>query len=346
MKIFFIPGAYDGCNYYRSYMPGVYTDSLVSTRFNGKFDGQKMYQLAMDADICVFQRPNTKDRYEVAKLLKQKGKKIIFENDDTYLPDKGVPLAMLSSDKQRDIAKQMNEHLYETLAIADGAIASTPLLAEEFKAINPNVAVLKNCIDPLDEQPKEVNDTGKFRIGFIGSVASNDDYIHIKDQIRELAEDNTIVVLGMPKDKSNISDAYAKDFDFWSNLPNVELHNFVPATHYYTKLASMKMDIAMIPRKDSYFNRCKSNLKFLEHSLLRIPVIAQGFSSKDGPYDAEAEYMTVVYDNNWIDPINDIKANPEKYQTLADTAHDYVLKNYNIKKYAKEWRKTILQLCK
>lgn len=198
----------------------------------------------------------------------------------------------------------------------------------------------------MDEHPRQINDTGKFRIGFVGSVVSNDDYKHIQDQIRELALDNTIVVFGMPKNLKIASDAYKDDYAFWDSLPGVEIHEFVPVTHYYAKIASLKLDLAMIPRRDSYFNRCKSNLKFLEHSLLRIPVIAQGFSTKDGPYDAETDYMTVVYDDDWVGKIADIKANYSKYQQIADKAHDYVLKNYNINKYAKEWRKTILNLCK
>lgn len=347
MKIFFIPGAYDGCYYYRGYLPGVYSDSDVIAEFRqGQLDGKKLFRLAMDADVCVFQRPNTADRLQVAKLLKAKGKKIIFENDDTYLPDKGVPLSMLSSDRAREIAKQMNANLYDTLRIADGGIASTEILGDEFRIINPNVAVLKNCIDPLDEQPRLKNDTGKFRIGFVGSVASNDDYVHIADQIRALAErgDIEIVVFGLPT--VNPSGAYKDDVRFWMHLPNIEAHNFVPITHYYHKLASLKLDLAIIPRKDSYFNRCKSNLKFLEMSLLRIPVLAQGFATKDGPYDQETDYMSVIYDDKWYDKVIEIKDNHEKYQAIADKAHDYVLKNYNIKTYAKEWKKTITKLCK
>lgn len=107
MKVFFLPGAYDGCYYYRCYMPGIHGDMSVVLDFARKdYKPEQLIQQAMEADIIVIQRPNEPVRYEIAKALKAKGKKIVFENDDTYLPDKGVPLSMLPTDKQRDIAKK------------------------------------------------------------------------------------------------------------------------------------------------------------------------------------------------------------------------------------------------
>ena len=41
----------------------------------------------------------------------------------------------------------------------------------------------------------------------------------------------------------------------------------------------------LIPRGENYFNRCKSNIKFLEASMCEIPVIAQSFTTNDSPYD-------------------------------------------------------------
>jgi glycosyltransferase involved in cell wall biosynthesis len=348
MKILFVPGEYPFCYYYRGYLPGVYAGQMVVSdylRKDAKFSGEKMLAQAMDADVLVFQRPSSKTSLELAKLLKQKGKKIIFENDDTYT---GIPLQRLGNEKQVAIAKELSKNINDFLKIADGAIASTEVLGKEYGALNSNVAVLKNCIDPLDALPCKKNTTGKFRIGLMGSVTTNDDYNHIKDDLRKLDErgDITIVILGVKFPDGTIMPSMQEDYEFWKSLKNVEWHNVVHVTEVMSKMASMALDLAIIPRKEHYFNQCKSNLKFLEMSLLEIPVLAQGFSDGTSPYQGRDEpYMTVIRDR-WYENIISIKDNYEEAKAKAKEAKRYVLENYNIKTYAKEWVETIKKLIK
>jgi hypothetical protein len=111
-------------------------------------------------------------------------------------------------------------------------------------------------------------------------------------------------------------------------------------------MSRLALDLAMIPREDSYFNRCKSNLKFLEMSLLDIPVLAQGFPDGKSPYQGEdSGYLTIVNDNStWYDSVIRIKDDYAKYKRIAVSAREYVLKNYNIETYACEWTKEIQKL--
>jgi hypothetical protein len=348
MKTFFMPSAYDGCYYYRGKLPGIYTGNRILTSKIGTQEGQQQaYKLAMESDCIIIHRPVDVTRVELAKALKRKGKKIIFENDDTYLPNKGVPLNMLSAVGQEK-AKEMHENLYEVLAMADGAIASTETLGNEYRDINPHVHVLKNCIEPLDALESKENTTGKFRVGFIGSVTSNDDYIHIKDQIRELVRpDITLVVFGIKHAHNLVHGPWKADYEFWNSLENVEWQPFVTMQDYYQTIANLSIDIAIIPRQQSYFNQCKSNLKFLEASLLEIPVIAQGFTDGTSPYQgADEKYMTVLTDNSlWLPTILDAKENYPHYKQLALKAKEYILENYNINTYAHNWQKAINTIC-
>jgi len=352
MKILYLPGKYPFCYYYRGYLPGVYGNQMVVSDFiklGREIEPNSIIDQARKADVIVFQRPQEQKTLALVKILKEMGKKVIFENDDTYLVGKGIPLERLENDAQRKIAIELNATTNEILALCDGAIASTEILAKEYSETNKNVAVLKNCIDPLDEFPCKENDTGKFRIGFIGSVTTNDDYDHIKEQIRRLDSrgDITIVVMGVIyKDGSYLS-FMKDDYFFWADLNNIEWHPYVNVTDYMMTVANLALDVAIIPRKDNYFNRCKSNLKFLEMSLLHIPVIAQGFSDGDSPYQGfECKHMTIVSnDTQWYNTIIKVKENYETHKQIAHEAHDYVLENYNIKKYAGEWTETIKKLC-
>jgi len=347
MKILFVNGKYPFCYYYRGYLPGVYSGNYVVDDFmrkDMKVDKDVLMRKAKDSDVIVLQRPQNKERLALVKLFKSMGKKVIFENDDTYLVGKGIILERLENDSQREIAIELSNITNEILSLCDGAIASTETLANEYREINPNVAVLKNCIDPLDEFTCKENKTGKFRIGLVGSVTTNDDYLHIKDQIRKLdeREDVTFVVFGIKyTDGTNIS-FMDEDRRFWESLKNVEWQPYVHITEYMMTVADLALDLAIIPRQKSYFNDCKSNLKFLEMSLLKIPVLAEDIL----PYQKDVYLTLVPNSDDWYNHIIDVKDNYTKYKELANKAHDYVLEEYNINNYAPQWVKTIETLCK
>lgn len=350
MKIFYLQGDYPFCYYYRGYLPGVYSNQLVVSEFlrvDGDVSNARISEKAMQADVICFQRPTSKASLELAKLLKLKGKKIIFDNDDSYT---GVPLARLGNEKRVKIAQELSDNLNEFVKIADGVTTSTKILGEEYSKLNPNVAVLKNCIDPLDEFKCKKNTTGKFRIGLIGSVTSNDDYYHVKDAIKRLdaRNDITLVILGVKLSNGKITPGMEEDYQFWSSLKNIEWHSSVHVTEYYMTVANLALDLAIIPRKDHYFNKCKSNLKFLDMSLLQIPVLAQAFEDGLSPYQGvDEKYMTLATDNNdWYNKIIKIKDDYVTCSNLAKVAHDYVLSDYNINNYCHEWQKQIEKLCK
>ncbi len=349
-KIFFIQGDYSFCYYFRGYLPGIYSNNLVVSEFlrmDMDISDAQIDRKALEADVICFQRPTSRASLDFARLLKLKGKKIIFDNDDSY---SGIPLARLGSEKQVEIAKELNKNLNDFVAMADGVTVSTHFLADEYRKINPNVVVLKNCIDPLDEFPKKKNTTGKFRVGFIGSVTSNDDYIHIKDQIKRLDDrgDITIVIMGVKYQDGTVMKSMQEDYDFWSSLKNVEWHTQVHITEYYMTVANLALDVVLIPRKEHDFNRAKSNIKFIEMSLLHIPVVAQGFSDGTSPYQGvDEKYMTVVTDNSeWYNTVIKVKDDYSTYANLAEVAHEYVLRDYNIVTFAQEWQKQIENLCK
>lgn len=347
MKILFLNGSYPFCYYYRGYLPAVYSNQMCVQEFIRTYkmpDTKIIEAMAEKADVIVFQRPQELHQLNLAVALKKQGKKIIFENDDTY---SGLPLDKLNNEKEVALAKQINKNLQSFIRFADGAIASTETLADEYRQLNHNTVVLKNCIDPLDKFTCKKNDTGKLRVGLVGSVTSNDDYIHIKDQLRKLDErgDVTIVVMGVKRSDGSYLPTMKEDHDFWASLKNVEWHTYVPVTKYMSKLASLALDVAIIPRKDHYFNKCKSNLKFLEMSLLKIPVLAQGFDGS--PYTQDKDYLTLVYENeDWYNKVIDVMENRQHYKDLAEKAQKYILENYNIKNYATEWVDKIKQLCK
>lgn len=343
MKVAAIPGKYDGCYYIRNYLPGVELGWDLPKQVGQGMDNMHAFRLAMAADVVLFQRPSEVEKVEAIRLLKLKGKKIIFDNDDTYLPGDGIPFEKLT-EKGREIAEVMNTNLYEAIKLSDAVTCTTEYLAEEYRKLHDNVHVIPNAISEIEMETRIPNDTGKKRIGLVGSVLSNEDYLHVKDAIRRLADDgHQFVIFGIKYTDGTHNRAYDEDVKFWDSI-DPEWWSYVPMPEYYHTLNRMKLDVLMIPRQDSYFNRCKSNLKFLEASLMGIPVVAQAFDDEKSPYQVnpqDREHMLLATDSDdWYNKVTEALKDP----SFAAGAQDYVLENYNIRKVAKKWQQLINNL--
>lgn len=344
MRIYFTNSLLEACWFVREYIPmaaGGWDGDRTSTIRNYRAPNM-MAAKALDgmkaADIIVFHRANDDRAYNVALELKRLGKKIVYDNDDTY---KNFTKLEQHLTKRLEYVDEWTDKF---IKIADLVTCSTEFLAEEYRQLNKNVVVLPNCIDPSDwpTQPQK-NENGKVRIGIVGSVASNDDFKPLKDILPKLCarDDVEIVLFGLPaKTNPKVTRLYKKEFAFWDKL-KVEWQPFVLVQDYIETLDNLKLDLMLIPRHDDYFNRCKSNLKFLEASMLEIPVIAQGFEDGLSPYQVnpdDTKYMEVVTDNSkWEETIEKYIQNKKLRQQTGEAAKQYVLENYDINKNIYLW---------
>ena len=345
MKVYHIAGGYDGCFYVRCMLPLIqngWWGAKTSLRMKPE-SKEKMLQGAMASDIIVFQRPMQQEHLEAAKLLKQAGKKIVMDNDDTYKSNGGLPKVMAYM-LERQIDEKMvdiDKRLMDFASISDLVTVTVPFLAKEYEPFNKNVLVTPNCIDPDDWAIPKRNDGTKVRIGLVGSVAMNNDTKYLTGLLRKLAkrEDIELIVFAMPPKDTNSETRkfFQHEISYWNTM-NVIWQPSVNLAEYFDTLNNLKLDIMLIPRDDNYFNRCKSNVKFLEASMCEIPVIAQGFEDGLSPYQNDAEALKLVYTlEQWEATIEELISDKEKRRTLGRQAKEYVLKNYNIKDKAKIW---------
>lgn len=301
-----------------------------------------------DADIVVTHRPNDDQHYKIGQYIKKLGKKLVYDNDDTYKHFVGLEQHL---NKKLEYVDKWTD---ECIKMADLVTCSTEFLANEYRKLNPNVVVLPNCVDPLDwpDTPQR-NTDGKVRIGIVGSVSMNNDFTHIKDVLDKLCkrDDVTVVLFGLPaKTNAKVLRMYKDDYAYWDKM-NVEWQPFVEIHDYIQTLDNLKLDLMLIPRHDDYFNRCKSNLKFLEASMLEIPVIAQGFEDGKSPYQVDpedSEHMMIIETGSkpeeWESLIEYMILNPRIRQEYGQKAKDYVLDKYDINKNIHKWEQAYQNL--
>jgi len=348
MKVYYIGSGNAGCYLVRCLLP------LVANGWDGDQTAlvpttktpENKTAAAKNAQVVVFHRPETGNKFELAMHLRKLGKKIVFDNDDTYKDHASVKLNDYF-DKERTTRgmEALNKGTDAFIIEADLVTTTTEVLAEEYRKLNPNVVVLPNLIDPFYFDEPLRNETDTVRIGMMGSIFNSTDIDIIAPIIKHYENDKrvTLVVFALPpnrKENPIVEKIYKDEYNFLDSV-NVEWHATVNIDKYYDKINSLKLDMMVIPRADNYFNRAKSNLKFLESSMFEIPCIAQGFTDGKSPYQVNPEdskHMVIVTDNSqWIPEIDKLIENKELRREMGRKAKEYVLANYNIEDKAHLW---------
>ena len=347
-KVYFIGSAYLGCWYVRCFMP------MLENGWQGSYTGISKSSLktpkivaleAMAADIIVFHRANTIEHHKLAMQLKAQGKKIVFDNDDTFLLDESHAFMGLDEKGFNQNKEKINNITNNFVSNCDLVTTSTEILAEEYGKINPNVMVLPNCINPDDWATPLRNEGEKIRIGLVGSVVYHQDFEVIKDLLRGLDDSNNVqlVLFGLWNDKKRVSNPLVekvmkREYAFWDNIKNKEHVPWCDMNYYFDTLNQLRLDIMLIPRRENYFNKCKSNLKYLEASMLEIPVIASSFEGAPYENDIREDDGVLIKDTqDWSDEVLSMVNNKAKRIIYGANAKQYVLDNYDIKNNAHKW---------
>lgn len=307
--------------------------------------GPMVGKAVANSDVVVFQRPDDDSRYEALKLLKEAGKLVVFDNDDTYIPNSGVPTSMKTMAGEKKLI-EMNENLIRFVREADLVTCTTEFLANEYRQHNPNVVVLPNYVDPKDWPTPKRNIGVKTRIGFVGSVASNQEYEHLTPLLKKLAmrDDIQLVLFALPADVPELQksrEVFGEELSYWNQF-DIDWQPFVPMADYQETLNDLRLDIMLIPRQDSYFNRCKSNLKFLEAAMCEVPVVAQSFPDKQSPYDLTIEDgVTGLLANTpeeWETKTLSLIADKIQQRVMGFRAKQHVLTHFTINDHYKKWK--------
>lgn len=347
MKVYFTNNGLEGCYNVRCLFP------LQENGWDGdrvtmglqRISADQKAKALVDADIIVFHRPERDEQLAMQKVLKKSGKKIVFDNDDTYKDFNGFRFNdYMTEEKVKNGLGKLDKNIDDFLKEADLVTCTTEFLKTEYEKTNPNVVVLPNCVDPFYFPEPKRNEDEVVRIGVTGSVGITNDVEVLKPIIDHYQHDPRVrlVLLSLPPEGQNeiYKKLYAEEYAYWNKV-NIEWHSFVTSDVYYEYLNDLKLDMVIIPRSDSYFNRCKSNLKFLENSMLEIPTIGQSFPTKDSPYEVDLEdtqHLLLATDTkSWIEQIEKLITDKELRREMGKKAHEYVENKYSIENNAQKW---------
>jgi|TARA_Y100000310_G_scaffold62792_1_gene58065 hypothetical protein len=294
MKILYIPSLNNGVIYWRieNYATNllkiddtrVYVDYFFDPKdgiaweaFDTDTREGMMIESKLDAafeyfDVIIFQKIQHKPGLKLMMRLKEKYPKTkIYCEVDDHIGD--ITPSNINADKFKDHHTMAAHHCQ----ISDGIITSTSYLAEFCKVFNENVFVAPNCIDPttwsIEEKKNPKND--KFTYGYVSGGGHDEDLKILQNGLNNFQRDCVIKIRYGGFRPDFLID---RRIDFKTVAWNIE--------EYPQKLYDMNIDCALAPLRDTEFNRCKSNLKWIEWSSLGIPLIASNvepYKNTNGP---------------------------------------------------------------
>jgi len=302
--------------------------------------------------FIFFRCPHTEIIEEFIKLAKNHHKVVLFDIDDLVFDcaytDQIKYIQNMSLEEKCHYDDGVNR-MQKTLLLCDGAITTTERLAVELRKYVPEVFINRNVAsdrmlelseqaifdrDKLPYLPLEQVNTrqekkkkasalleqkkmsGRIAIGyFSGSITHNDDIDLILPILVRVMNDfenvelHFVGELSLPKELLPFKErVVARPFVSWEELPRL--------------IASVDINIA--PLEDTVFNEAKSENKWVEAALVKVPTVASGIGAfADMIEDGKTGFLCRSLDE-WYEKIALLIENADLRKTIAVQAYQKV----------------------
>jgi glycosyltransferase involved in cell wall biosynthesis len=222
--------------------------------------------------------------------------------------------------------------------VADVVTVSTEPLKRVVHAVHDHVVVLPNAVDPDLADAIAERRVGQqtyrqpmVRIGWSGSNFHEGDLDCVIDALITVAKrpDVQLVFFGWIPERIQRETPAGR----------LEVHPFVPTNSYYHALAALRLDIGLAPLRDNRFNEAKSNLKYLEYSMFKVPTVA----SPVYPYTrtiTDGENGILVKKNRhqeWLRQLTRLVEDRAERERLARNAYATVRERFHLKTNVRRW---------
>ncbi|MTI80576.1 MAG: glycosyltransferase [Firmicutes bacterium] len=224
------------------------------------------------------------------------------------------------------------ERYQKTIKLCDGVIVSTDFLSETISKYNDNVAINRNAIskeleeisEKINQQYKNKNNDLEVIIGyFSGTRTHNKDFLEVSTALRLILTkyENVKFIIGGLLD---LPEEF-KEFDTriirlplvdWRKLPeNIK-----------------KVDINLAPlEQNNHFCKAKSELKYFEAAILKIPTIASGVEAFEHAIRDGHNGFLARDSKEWYKKLETLIVNKDIRRDVGLNAYNDVKQNYSSK---------------
>ena len=283
--------------------------------------------------VIIFYRcPWTNEVGQAIEFAKILNKVVLFDIDDLVFDKKytdTIPYIQTLSEKSKKAYDDGIERIGKTLKLCNGAITTTRALARELKHYIPNVFINHNVASEemwklsqkaLTEKNKIKKDNNIIIGYFSGSITHNPDFKLIKYPLlkilREFKNVQILIVgiLSTPKFLSEFSSRIIiKPFIDWKQLPKI----------------ISNIDINISPIENSIFNEAKSENKWVEASLVKIPTVASNFGEFKNVIEHEKTGFLCSNNREWYNSLKTLINDGQLRERIGENAYNICKKKYN-----------------
>jgi GT2 family glycosyltransferase/tetratricopeptide (TPR) repeat protein/glycosyltransferase involved in cell wall biosynthesis len=307
------------CGHYRINAPLTALADAVEIMWGIQISGNS-YTINTDgiesADLIVVQRflprPDTKAFLDYLCSL---GKPVIFEIDDllTQLP---------ASNPNHEWGMLGAPHIHDFMRRCAAVTVSTDELKERFSPYNDTIHVLPNLLDSgLWEKPSPPS-SGPVVIGYAGTNTHGADLELLEKVLARIARryGNKVSFTFMGCATERIS-----------RLPGFRFVPFETTYEAYAqKFMDIPVDIMLAPLEDNPFNRCKSNVKWLEYSACGMAGIYSDLPPYSCVKSGETGLLVRNIADDWYNAIACLIDDPEKRRQIARNAREEIMTHYTV----------------
>jgi tetratricopeptide (TPR) repeat protein len=275
-------------------------------------------KLCLSADLLILHLLSEHDLLPIIEDRKREKRPTLYELSDNILSlHCGIGVRKWFSDP-------VNLALAcQYMRLADAVQVTGQGLAEQFSFINSNMVIFENQMRSLGTCKRESG--GRVVIGWAGSSGHKTDIEEIRDVLAGIIRDTPYV-----------------DFSFMGDKAIYDLLStkFPPGRLFYTPAGTLEeyltflqdLDIGVAPLQDNPYNRCRSDVKFLEYASRAVVPVLRSLT----PYVVSAEHgkTAFLYDSpqDLSDILSRLANNRELRESVGCAAYEYV-KNSRIEEF-------------
>ena len=290
-------------------------------------DEKQIFAIANWADIIVTGRHDTADN-----LSKWGGIKEFFKMPVVMDTDDNVRFVRPSNPGYQGYHPGSEATHWNKIAFSrvfDAITVSTENLEKYHSKEHPKIFHVPNCIDfRLWDKWKKKTKDGVIHINFNGSSAHSEGVKIIREPLKKIMEKYENVRFSIPK-------VYNIYFTEWPKelQDRINFYDWMKLKQFPKKMKHLGVDIGLAPLADNMFNRAKSNLRWLEYSVQKVPTICSPVEAyKEVEHDKTG--LLAREHDEWYNAMERLVRNEKLRKQLAENAHKVVYEQFNIEKNA------------
>jgi len=327
----------DGCGFWRMRLPVKFMPE--GQWFADITSAAVKYESLLEYDTIFVQRFHEWDAYYVLERLKKAGKRIVYDiDDDLFSIPRENPAANV-------IRKDQQFAALETMRLANTVIAATPVLKQRLEqdiGVKGKIVVVPNALDLANMTPTPMcgSPDGVKRIFWQGGTTHAEDWsvcLFAIERVMLETADVRLTLLGfLPPLVMDMIQRHG-----WQG--RVEHMGFSEPETYYQMVKHVRAEVGIAPLIDNRFNQAKSELKFVENSVIGMPTVA----SRVAPYEnaikhGQSGYLVSTPDE-WYSALMALLSDETKRKAMLAEARKYIEAEHDIRKVALKWAAVLCQ---